>query len=243
MICRLITLSLLTICCLFASDAPLHIACIGDSITQGRGGDKPEQSYRYPLWKILVDNDIKHTFVGSMNKGFESTPTYPDYKGQTFSNINEGHWGWPTVNVNNKLAAWAEKYPGLDVAIIQLGTNDKRIYKKQGLSQEDGIKESLKEYRRIIEILRKRNPKVIIIFGECMHAWDPFPPMNKGLKDIAKELSTADSPIAVAELSKGWISDPKHKETDTIDWVHTSVRGDKKMADKFWAVLKPLIQK
>ena len=236
-----ITILCLLCCYTFSASETLHIACIGDSITQGRGGDKPELSYRYPLWKLFIDNNISHTFVGSMNSGFESTPNYPDYKDQQFSNINEGHWGWPTVNVNNKLAEWIKAYPQLDIALVQLGTNDKRIYKKEGLSVEDGIQASLKEYRRLIQILRQRNPQVVIVFGECMHAWEPFPTMNKGLKEIATEMSSDASPIAVAPLSKGWISDPKNPQSDTIDWVHTSARGDAKMAKAFWATLQPLL--
>jgi lysophospholipase L1-like esterase len=225
-----------------AADEPLHIACIGDSITQGRGGDKPELSWRYPFWKLLIDNEIDHIFVGSMSKGFTSTPLYPDYKDQKFSNISEGHWGWTTAGVNEKLPGWVDQYKKFDIALVQLGSNDGKKHKKNGLTEEQGIEASGEDYKKLIAILRRKNPKVKIVFGECMHAWKPFPALNTKLKAVAKELSTEESPIVIANLSKGWISDPKHENTDTIDWVHTSVRGDKKIADEFWKTLKPLLK-
>ncbi len=239
---RLLFLLTISFSLLIAAE-PLHIACIGDSITQGRGGEKPEYSYRYPLWKLFIDNKVDHVFVGSHKIGFTSTPTYADYKGQKFSNINEGHWGWTTDGVNAKLPGWIAKYKKLDIALVQLGTNDKSHDKKAGKTEEEMVVQTTKEYKQLIYILRKKNPKVIIVFGECMHAWKPFPALNKSLKDLAEKESTKDSPIKVANLSKGWISDPKHKNTCTIDWVHTAPRGDKMMADEFWRVLKPLLPK
>jgi len=72
------------------------IAFVGDSITQGG----PTPSYRYPLWKRLVDADLVHgrdyTFVGSQT-GFYAggrTAVTADHRGQAFPNVHEGHWGW-----------------------------------------------------------------------------------------------------------------------------------------------------
>lgn len=239
----------LTILCLslvlaaVSAAEPLHIACIGDSITQGRGGDKPEYSYRYPFWKLLIDNDIEHVFEGSLKIGFTSTPTYEAYKEQTFSNINEGHWGWTTDGINAQLPGWVADYKKLDIALIQLGTNDGGKDKKAGISPADSVIQTTKEYKQLIDILRKKNPKVIIVFGECMHAWEPFPALNKSLKELAEKESSKDSPVKVANLSQGWVSDPGKENTCTIDWVHTGPRGDKMMADEFWKTLQPLLPK
>ena len=225
----------------WSADKPLHIACIGDSITQGRGGDKPEQSWRYPFWKHLVDNKINFTFVGSTTTGFHSTPEYPDYKNSKFPNIHEGHWGWTTDGINAKMPGWIKNYKQLDIALILLGANDGGQGKKAKLSVEEIVTQTCKEYGELVAILRKKNPKVKIVFAENPPAWDPFPQLNAGLKEFAKKNSSKDSPIAVAITSKGWISHPDKENSDTIDWVHTSVRGDKKIADAFWATLKPML--
>jgi len=55
--------------------AALRIVCLGDSITQrtgdhGGGGVKwtPTFSYRYPLWKLLINAGFKVDFVGSASR-------------------------------------------------------------------------------------------------------------------------------------------------------------------------------
>ncbi len=64
----------------------------GDSITQGGAG---YASYRYEVWKYLVDNNVGHTFVGSQTGAYQNNAgTIPSYQGQTFSNVHDGHWGW-----------------------------------------------------------------------------------------------------------------------------------------------------
>ncbi len=219
----------------------LKIVCIGDSITQGRGGDKAEMSYRYPLWKLLIDHNIQHQFVGSHAVGFESTPIYPDYKGQRFPNENEGHWGWTTEAVAEKLPGWIKAYD-MDVALILLGANDARVDKKAGLSFNECAAKTTIEYKGILDLLRKKNPQVKIVIGEVMHAWEPFPQINAALNALALAESSEASPIVVAKLGTNWISDPKHPHSDTIDWVHTAPSGDKKMADQFWLVLEPLLK-
>ena len=61
--------------------APVRIVCMGDSISQGRGDHSrggaawtPTFSYRYPLWKLLVDDAVDADFVGSLKGGFEGGP-------------------------------------------------------------------------------------------------------------------------------------------------------------------------
>src|SRR4051812_47069722 len=88
-----------------APTRPLYILPLGDSFTQGRKGDgQPDtvscdaavESYRYPLWKMLVDAgvDTQVDFVGSLVGGFEGDPPWPDYRGKRFDREHEGHWGW-----------------------------------------------------------------------------------------------------------------------------------------------------
>jgi lysophospholipase L1-like esterase len=73
-----------------------NLAIVGDSITQG--GQTP--SYRHPFWKHLVDNGIAagtdYTFVGSQTGFYQSQSAgiAALYRGETFANVHEGHWGW-----------------------------------------------------------------------------------------------------------------------------------------------------
>lgn len=67
-----------------AKEKPLgKLMCIGDSITHGFGAP----SYRWPLHKILVDNEVEFTFVG-VTEGNKSPvlEANPQYRGVGFNN-------------------------------------------------------------------------------------------------------------------------------------------------------------
>lgn len=76
---------------------------IGDSITQGGLGFA---SYRYQIFKRLVDRSANYTFVGSTSGAYQfqdvSTST-PNHGGQSFSNIHEGHFGWRAFWENGRV--------------------------------------------------------------------------------------------------------------------------------------------
>ena len=119
--------------------APIHIALIGDSITQGRRGDPAKNlpatiSWRYPFWQKLVDQNINVVdLVGSNQGGFGGNPLWPNYKGKVFDRDHEARWGASTKAIAPQLAAGLKQYTP-DLALILLGTNDVRLY--QSLKQD-----------------------------------------------------------------------------------------------------------
>lgn len=222
-----------------APAAPVRIVCIGDSITQGRkgGGEhKPTQSYRYPLWKKCVDLGAGVDFVGSLQGGFEGDPEWPDYKGKTFDREHEGHWGWTTRAVREKLPEWIQGYTP-DVALIMLGTNDPNP--KLGVTVEDTAKET----EQLIDILRGKNPRITILLGKPFQEWAPFPELRDRLDALAKAKSTAASPIVTVDLSKGWVSKPDAPGAHTIDWVHPNAEGDARLAGLWADALRPHLKR
>lgn len=203
---------------------PVRIVCIGDSITQGRRGGGEHAmtfSYRYPLWKMMVDAQAKVDFVGSLRGGFNGDADWQPYQGQEFDRDHEGHWGWRTQGIRERLEGWLEGYTP-DIALILLGSNDRR-----GIdSGEKTIADTADEMRRIIEILRADNPNVRVLIGHVFHAWDPFPEMNRAFAALAEEMTTEESSVSVVNHSEGWISHPERAGTHTVDWVHPNRRGD-----------------
>ena len=234
--------------CLVALDleaAPLRIVAIGDSITQGRGSQSkgggawtPTFSYRYPLWKLLVDAGTDFDFVGSLQGGFEGDPDWVDYKGRAFDREHEGHWGWTAVDVAARLPGWMQDYTP-DIALILLGSND------ASGKTHDEHKASVERVRRamtdIFASLRKKNPKVTILLGQCYQEWDPFPAMRAAMRELAKTQTGVDSPIVIVDHSPGWVSDPRKTETHTVDWVHPNSAGDERLAQKWFEALKPYL--
>jgi lysophospholipase L1-like esterase len=77
----------------------LCILPLGDSITQAATSSA---SYRYPLWKLLVDAGIKVQYTGSMTQHFGGAPRrdlHPSYKGLVFPAHHEGHYGWTVSQI------------------------------------------------------------------------------------------------------------------------------------------------
>ena len=124
-----------------------NIVFVGDSITQG-GGEKSTSndksvSYRYSLWKNFVDNGIAFKPQGSVTQFYDqssaSQTQTPDYRGKTFVNNNEGHYGWdaawvvsgktdgrtsPTWKAGG-LADWMRTYDNQPkTATVLIGVND-----------------------------------------------------------------------------------------------------------------------
>jgi lysophospholipase L1-like esterase len=229
-----------------------RILPLGDSITQGRRGsgidldpscNGPVLTYRYPLWKKLVDAGASFKFVGSMTGGFNGDPNWADYAGRSFDRAHEGHWGWKLTDVLPKLPGWLAGYEAPDVAIVMLGTND---------GGAPTVDDMVATAGKIIDALRARNPRIVVIWGHTYQEWAPFPEYRMKLDALAKQKSTADSPILTVDTSKGWISKPqidcndhttKTPNSCTVDWVHPNDRGGQQLADLYYPVLLPYLRK
>jgi lysophospholipase L1-like esterase len=217
-----------------------RILPLGDSITQA---DAHRASYRYPLWKMLVDEGLAFDFVGSMRRHYgeqlESSPPQPDYKGLAFDRDHEGHFGWTAREIvdgrsrgngsgSGKLADWVARYDA-DIALVHLGTND--VYR--GRSNE-AILDDLGE---IIRILRADNPAVVVLLAQIIPAGqDPgvVASLNRALPRMARNMTTSRSPVVIVDHHSGF--DPQE---DTYDGVHPNESGEKKMARRWFdAIMK-----
>jgi len=85
----------------------IKILPLGDSITCA---SKYKVSYRYPLWKHLVDANKKVEFVGSQfSKGNGGRVSWETYKDLPFTPANECHSGWRADQILNGLENGKEK--------------------------------------------------------------------------------------------------------------------------------------
>jgi lysophospholipase L1-like esterase len=225
---------------------PIRVVCIGDSITQGRGDHSksgnawlPTDGWRYDFWKLSIDNNVPIQFVGTEKEGFESTPTYADYKGQTFNNLHEAHWGWTTEAVFNKLKETQSQWTA-DVALVYLGTNKEKLDDAEKASDPDAIARTTAAMRGIILLLQQNNPKISICIRELLGSDARSKGLNESYEKLATELSTSTSKIVTVPVPVDWQWDPKKPNTDTIDGCHSSKSGDQKIADGFWTAFSSL---
>ncbi|MCR5183729.1 MAG: hypothetical protein K6B46_03410 [Opitutales bacterium] len=157
-----------------------NIVFIGDSITQSDGTHAV--SYRYSLWKNFVDNDVAYNPVGSMKNyfgGATSSALVTNYRGETFDNTNEGHFGWDapwittgttdgrngstfpsgTTTTGKGLSDWIDTYYSAlpDTATVLIGIND--------LSRNNDHRDFnnlLANQKAIVEVLQAKNANVTV---------------------------------------------------------------------------------
>ncbi len=207
-----------------------HIACIGDSITQSNSSYK---SYRYSLWKKLIDNGVPFDFVGSLSSNFGGSPVWPTYLGKSFDPNHEGHWGWRTDEILANLPTWLGSYTP-DIALIHLGSND--------IIQGQSISSTIGELTSIISTLRRKNPKVIVLLAQVIPYGSNYtfstsiPPLNTQIGLLAQAQSTANSNVVVVDQFTGF-----SVSADTFDGVHPDDSGEEKMATRWANALLPYL--
>ncbi len=100
-----------------AQNGPTRIMPLGNSITYDNhsGDTRPSSeriSYRYPLWKLLVDDGYLFDFVGSVTAG---EAIFPDAE-------NEGWPGWQDYQIADSIYAFLTYNPA-DIVLLHIGTN------------------------------------------------------------------------------------------------------------------------
>ena len=219
-----------------AEAAPIRIVPIGDSITQGGRKDREEYTYRYPLFYQLKAAGYEVDFIGSLNKGLQGEAKWPDKDGVAFDPDHEGHYGWKTAKVRDELPGWMEKWQGApDVALIHLGTND------QG--SKDFHSDIVQPLKEMVAKLREKNPRVVVLLGHLNFNGGAATKIRPLVEEMAKAISTEESPVLTVHHYQGWKENPQSEGTDTFDWAHPNPQGQAKMANKWFEAMKPYLEK
>jgi acyl-CoA thioesterase I len=218
-------------------DGPMkiHIVPIGDSITQGGRRDRPEYSYRYPLFYMLRDAGYGVDFVGSLHTGLHEDAVWPAQGGVPFDPNHEGHYGGTTAQVRDYLREVVPIYRAApDIALIQLGSND--------VDAPDYTKAIIEPLKDIVALLRESNPRVVILVGHLLESSKRAKVIRALMEEMAHEIDTQKSPVVTVHHYEGWWERPGLPWSDTFDWAHPNPKGQQKMADKWFAAMKPYIK-
>ncbi|HFD87772.1 MAG TPA: hypothetical protein ENJ35_08880 [Gammaproteobacteria bacterium] len=214
---------------------------VGDSITQS---NFEHQSYRYQLWKKMVQQNIDFDLIGSQhtNSNQTATGTLPagtvqvpqpavTFNGQTipFDPDHEGYWG---ATADEVLVFLKDALPALDepdIALVHLGTNDVR-------DGQDNAS-TIADLKAVITALRGKNPRVIIMLAKIIPtdtaAVEPLNTLIGGLSTM----STVNSPVIIVDQYTGFDRIP-----DTFDGIHPNLSGENKLADKWLAEINKVIK-
>jgi lysophospholipase L1-like esterase len=220
--------------CAPADAETIDILPIGDSITQGGRADRAEYTYRYPLFYKLKEAGHDVNFIGSLRTGLSGDFKWPDKNGVAFDLDHEGHYGWKTAAVRDKLAEWSATWGAVpDIALIHLGTND-----RESKDYNADVAQPLKD---MVAFLRTKNPRVAVLIGHLNFNDEQAVAIRNIVDAAAKEISAKESPVMTVATYEGWNPDPAQAESDTFDWAHPNERGQVKLADKWLAAMQPLL--
>jgi hypothetical protein len=214
----------------------ISILPLGDSITQGGKTDRDEFTYRYPLYCMLKDANIDFKFIGSLTNGLQEGAAWPKYKGEEIDLHHEGHYGWKTAAVDEKIDEWMLEWSDSpDIALIHLGTNDRKA--------DDFNKSTILPLESIINKLRNLNPNVVVLIGHLNFNDDVNATRLRPLVEKSAEgMTTIESPVITVHHYKGWIENPDKENSDTFDWAHPNPNGQKKMAKNWYEAMQPYLK-
>jgi acyl-CoA thioesterase I len=222
----------------FSASAQLRILPYGDSVTTF--GSTPESSYRYWLYTDITDAGFvfqqDFIFVGT-ESGTQDGPPANDWPAEEFSG-DEGESSGGAVGE----AAGVAGSTAPDVVLLDFGSND--------YDASQSVKDTLAQTRQnldaIIQAFAAQNANVIILLANPT-PWVVTPDSPPGTKQFMSGLSGAVAKAAqderkagvrviVVNLRGGFSA---HK--DTKDGSHPNVRGEQKIANKYFQALRKIL--
>lgn len=187
--------------------------------------------WRAFLWRDLQAADIKNfDFVGGVTQGEDCGVAGYDKDLQAQSGIIISNL--PA----SKFQEWFTAHPP-DIILMHFGGAD--LLNNMAV---DGV---IKAYSLTLSEARKVNPKVRLLAAQhtpqdsasCTDCEHTVLQLNADMITWAAANTTADSPVTVIDLYTGFVP-----ATDLSDGVHLNAAGSQKVADRFFAVLKPLFK-
>jgi len=197
-------------------------------------GDRPAyESYRYELWKLLVDGSYEFDFLGTEM----DNASYPDFNGLSFDRDHEGRGGISSGEILEEINIWLNDLGSKpDIVLFSSpGGND-------AIDDYDQTKANIVG---IINALQAFNPNVTIYLEL------PAPPLtssqteefldfyNQALQDLpilAQEQNTTTSRVLTIDMRTGF------EDSFLADDVHYSKAGAVFIANKYFDELQNILQ-
>jgi hypothetical protein len=210
-----------------------RIMIVGDSITEGSAGD---YTWQYRLYEHLLADHVSPRMIGPYHwlfnnvTGVEGDSSYADPR---FEHANDAKWGMTLFGEKAVIGAKVAAYRP-DYLLVLLGLDDLFWF---GISQPH-MAANLASF---IAAARAARPHIRIVFGlippDIHQQTNPafaasVASYNNTISSTAAQLSTAESPIAVAQDGTGI-----NVAADLWDGTHPNANGEIKIAAAFANVL------
>ncbi len=210
------------------SDTTLKILPLGDSRVEG--GSPEYESYRYSLWRKLMENAWDVDFIGSRKEQAEQAPV----QGTCFDNDHEGTGGAITTDILETLMQIGNDYGVPDIVLLGIGGND---LLDAGATPEATIA----NIESIIDQLQAQSPKVIIFLEQIAPGVSTlmtpaftaqFNTFNAGILAVAQRKSNTNSKVIAVDMAADW------KDEYLADPVHYNLAGASLVADRYFAAIE-----
>ncbi|WP_328550367.1 MULTISPECIES: ricin-type beta-trefoil lectin domain protein [unclassified Streptomyces] len=189
-----------------ASNTPLRVMPLGDSITWGVGSSTGN-GYRGPLWNELAADGHPLDFVGTVRNGSMSDPD------------NEGHSGYRIDQIAALADASLTRYRP-NVVTLHIGTND-----LQGASQANdaiaGLKSLVNQITADVPDATVLVASLVVSTSSSEEQWRGT--YNQAIPQIVSQAQAVGKHVAYVDMSSLTTADP----------LHPNDSGYQKMADAF----------
>lgn len=185
------------------------------------------ESYRYELWKKLVDNNYNFDFVGRQ----KDYGTYEEYLGEEFDNDHEGAEGHESEDVLDNLEEILAAISSPDIVLLSIGGNDL-------LDGGNLPSEPISNIVEIVEKLQTHNSYVTIFLERISPANSHtmtssltanLNDFNSQIISIANSLTTNTSKVIDLDMNTNF------NESYLADDVHYNEAGAKFIADIYFS--------
>ncbi|MCF6158511.1 MAG: hypothetical protein E3K32_08035 [wastewater metagenome] len=201
------------------TDTTIRIMPLGDSITMGYITGLTNDlmvGYRQKLYLDLINEGYTIDFAGSLHSGSLAAPNF-DYH-------HEGHGGWNDNEVAGSVFQWLVDNPA-DIILLHIGTNDLT-------SSPDDVGLILNEIDRFSE-----DTLVILALIINNKNYNPVvTEFNNNVRAMAEERIAHCDKIILVDMENAF-----NYSDDMDDNLHPNANGYSKMADVWFAALKPVL--
>ena len=213
-------------------DIPNKIMPLGASRVQGFS--PWFESYRYELWKDLIDGGWEFDYIGTETE----TGSYPNYEGLSFDPDHQGKMSWTSEEIFEELESILHEtgYPDI-VLFSSPGGNDIL----DGLPYENVIE----NINGIIDLFQDGKPDIVILIEQLAPGKKSFmtPDLtaifNQTILDIekiAQEQTDENSHVIPVNMFEGFA------DRYLADDIHYNAEGAEFIAQRYYEVLETVLE-
>ena len=234
----------------------LLLCCQSDELDQGNASDKDTidipnkimplgasrvqgfspwfESYRYELWKDLIDGGWEFDYIGTETE----MGSYPNYEGMSFDPDHQGRGGWTSGQILNSLES----------ALLETGVPEIILFSSPGGNDIlDGLpyENIIENINDIIDLFQDRNPEIVILIEQLAPGKTSFmtPELTAifdqavlDVETIAQEQSNDDSQVIPVNMYDGF------QDRYLSDDIHYNEEGAEFIAQRYYEVLETILE-